>query len=487
MTKGIGITTRNRQQCLQTALNHFAAFHTDEDIYVVIDDNSDNWVLNARIVAQFAEEVNARVTYRRSTDRLGIAGAKNECLIALSSMDDIFLFDDDAFPRCSGWSSNWVAASRQWGIHHSMFNVAADWENADDAFYKVIRSLGEGPGGMSDWSNCCGVALHFTKECIKKIGGYDVAAARNVYGYEHAQMSRRANMAGMTQGMQYPSPTEIHQWIYSIDMSWFWKHWDPPFDIPWISEFRSSVTPEEASRTEDNAQMMRTRTARVRLPSSHRTTEHQFSVDAIIPCKSNFEGLQQLVQQLVDDQSVLNIVVVADGDAARSAIASMHLPIDLLSVSLSAGLHKMWNMGLDRLKHTGRHIAIINDDVSLTPGAMSVVAEILDSNPQLGLVSPSQDPNHSAPLDVTTGFAGYCMVIARDLATQWRFDENMMWWYGDNDVIMWVSKTMGRLTALTGSCHALGNRSHTINTDPPPNFHSDIANDARIYRSKWES
>lgn len=485
MTKGIGITTRNRQQCLETSLNHFAAFHTDEDLYVVIDDNSDNWLLNARLVAQFARGVDARVVYRRSTERLGIAGAKNECLIELHSMDDIFLFDDDAFPRCPEWSSNWAAAAKTWGIEHSMFNVSADWDNGDEAFYRVTQTLGDGPEGMSDWSNCCGVALHFTQKCINKIGGYDVAAARNVYGYEHAQMSRRAALAGLTKGMKYPSPTMIHEWVYSIDMSWFWKHWDPPFDIPWVADFRSSVTPEEASRTEDNAPMMRTTRARVPLPRAHRSVEHRFSVDAIIPCKSNFAGLELLVGQLVDDPAVLDIVVVADGDAARSHIAAMNLPVDLRSVELSVGLHKMWNHGLNRLDGSGRHVAIINDDVSLTPGAMSTVAAMLDANPELGLISPSQDPAHTTPLDVTTGFAGYCMVLARDLAPQWRFDEQMMWWYGDNDVIMWVSKTMGRLTGLTGACHALGNRSHTITTDPPPNFHADIQNDAKLYHAKW--
>lgn len=484
MTKGIGITTRNRQNCLRTSLEHFAAFHTDEDVYVIIDDNSDDWLANARLVEKFRAAVSASVVYRHSARRLGIAGAKNECLLELQHVDDVFLFDDDAFPRVAGWSGKWVAASRKWDVHHSMFNVSADWGD-HPSFYRITSSMGSGETGMSDWSNCCGVALHFTRQCLDAIGGYDTEAALNVYGYEHAQMSQRARRALLTKGMNYPSPTEIHEWIYSIDMSWFWKKWDPPCEIPWLADFRSSVTPEEASKTEDNAPMMTRSVVNVPLPAISNTLAPTFLVDAVIPCKSNFDGLVTLVAQLCEDAAVGRIVVVADGEAAFEHIQSLNLPTELLSVPLSIGLHRMWNLGMDAVVTGERHVAIINDDVSLSPGAMSTVARLLDANPQLGLLSPSQDAEHSFELNPTTGFAGYCMVLAKDLAPQWRFDETMMWWYGDNDVIMWVTHTMDRVTALTGWCHALGNRSQTINNDPPPNFHADIANDAKIFMRKW--
>ena len=77
------------------------------------------------------------------------------------------------------------------------------------------------------------------------------------------------------------------------------------------------------------------------------------------------------------------------------------------------------------------------------------------------------------------------MVIAKDLIDEWRFDEEMMWWYGDNDIILWVSKIKGRLTGLSGSAHALNNRSQTIRNDPPPNFQEHINNDARLFKEKW--
>ena len=79
------------------------------------------------------------------------------------------------------------------------------------------------------------------------------------------------------------------------------------------------------------------------------------------------------------------------------------------------------------------------------------------------------------------------MVISSDLVDLWRFDEKMMWWYGDVDVIMWTSRIMKRRTGLTGLCHATGNRSHTITTNPPPNFHKDIENDARLFGEKWNN
>jgi hypothetical protein len=207
--------------------------------------------------------------------------------------------------------------------------------------------------------------------------------------------------------------------------------------------------------------------------------------DVIIPCKSNFDGLQGLVASLVNDPGTREIVVVADGQNAYDRIESFDLPVTLLSVPLASGIHKMWNLGMDAIQGNNRHLAIINDDVSLSDNAISTVVKMLDADPAKGLVTPSQNADDRFEFVETTAFAGYCMVIAKDLVSEWRFDERMMWWYGDNDVIMWVRHTKNRITGLTALCYALGNHSHTIYYDPPPNFNTDIERDSEIYKTKW--
>lgn len=209
--------------------------------------------------------------------------------------------------------------------------------------------------------------------------------------------------------------------------------------------------------------------------------------NVIIPTKTNVEDLNNLLINLDEDPSVREVVVVADGDAAYDRLLrDSPVDITLLKVPLSVGLHTMWNLGMEYLKGREDHLAIINDDVTLSPRAIGNVCGLLDSNPSLGLLTPTPDQSLTDTLSETTGFAGFCMVVAKDLVDHWRFDERMKWWYGDNDIILWVNKTMNRITGVTGVAYSLNNRSYTITNSPPPNFHADIENDARIFHSKWK-
>ena len=486
MKIGIGITTRNRPHVLKTALDHFLYFHTNEAKYVIVDDCSDGEKKCNEIVDEFTLKVNAEVIFRQSNERLGIAKAKNACLASLSDCDHIFLFDDDAWPKISGWAEKWVNASIATDTHHSMFNMRL---SDHDDFFCVIDTIGEGETAVCEWSNCMGLALYFSQHCIKRIGGYDHGRAKNVYGYEHAQMSKRAKMANLTRGCNYLSPRDVSKWIFSADLSWGWKQQLPPFETPWLNDFKSSVTPEEAGETEQNSAMMQIHEFFIPLVDPIKDINTAFDkskIDVIIPTKSNFEDLYKLIDSLSLDDSVGEIIIIADGQETLDKLNQHdNTSATVLSVPRSSGIHVMWNLGLNHVYGRNRYVAIINDDVSLDQNALSKMCSILDKYPEIGLVTPIDNPDVTDEFIQTTGFAGYCMVIAKDLIDEWRFDEEMMWLYGDNDIILWVSKIKGRLTGLSGSAHALNNRSQTIRNDPPPNFQEHINNDARLFKEKW--
>lgn len=76
------------------------------------------------------------------------------------------------------------------------------------------------------------------------------------------------------------------------------------------------------------------------------------------------------------------------------------------------------------------------------------------------------------------------MMLAADLAAEWRFDERMKWWCGDDDVLNWVRITKGRTAAICASSRCSDNASWTIQHDPPAGFHATVAEDVRIYQSK---
>lgn len=217
------------------------------------------------------------------------------------------------------------------------------------------------------------------------------------------------------------------------------------------------------------------------------------AIDVVIPTKSNFDGLFNLVSQLEIDNSVKTVVVVCDGENAISAISG-NLPPKavVLMAELSIGIHKMWNIGIEYLVQNdsianGNHVAFINDDVSLSGECMSKMCSVLDSDKSIGLVTPSWTDEVNEYFIPSTAFAGFCMCVRSELINEWRFDERMKWWYGDNDIISWVTCDKDMQTGISGIGKAIGNKSHTITNDPPTNFHNLIHEDARIYHEKWDA
>ena len=235
---GIGITTRNRPNILYACLLHFAAFLPKDALFVIIDDTSKDWANNQAIVENFSNDHgnHCKVIYKYNQERLGISGSKNECLLALQDCEDVFLFDDDAWPQKENWDQIWLAAVRNHGIGHSLWATPVD-------FIKAIGIVGSGETELTIWNQCLGVCLHFNRACLNALGGYDARA--KIYGYEHAQMSQRAHRAGFTRFNSYVSPSISSELIYSLDISYGWKK-QQPLLIAWDEPLVSSVTQLEA-------------------------------------------------------------------------------------------------------------------------------------------------------------------------------------------------------------------------------------------------
>ena len=217
-------------------------------------------------------------------------------------------------------------------------------------------------------------------------------------------------------------------------------------------------------------------------------------IDVVIPHKSNRSGLDKLVAQLMSDNKVNKIIVVTDGTEGYS-FALPPDKVSVVAVKRGVGIHKMWNLGLS-LADADSHVAFINDDVSLAKDCMSTLCAVLDEDPTIGLVCPHYADAPEQPdiecfttcrgrYDGSGGMAGFCMVLSNELTKQWRFDETMMWWYGDDDLVNWVNKTAGCKCILTSRTYCRHAHSQTVDNDPPENFAQLVANDKKIYESKW--
>lgn len=246
MKYGVGITTRNRTECLKYSLLHFSKFKQKNVKYVVIDDCSD-FGDNKEIVDSFKKEVQEEVIYLRSNKRLGVSNAKNACLYQLLDCDYVFLFDDDAWPIADDWADAWSFINDSAGVGHSMFNVVDNnILNTNPAYHRNVKTLSS-IKDMSELENAFGVLLYFNRECLNAIGGFDPNPP-HLYGYEHAQVSQRANRAGFTCSKKYLVPTKAHELIYSVDISYRMLGLLPPIDIPSLMSMGSAVSPEDRAK-----------------------------------------------------------------------------------------------------------------------------------------------------------------------------------------------------------------------------------------------
>lgn len=223
------------------------------------------------------------------------------------------------------------------------------------------------------------------------------------------------------------------------------------------------------------------------------------NVHAVIPCKSNLDGLVSVLKQLEKEFSVQTVTVVADGDEAYLNIKNRLKEekiygIYVAQVELGSGIHVMWNKGMTGSE--GNHVLFINDDVTFDEGAIDALAGLLDYADGVGIACPNYDRRAIAGLfqavsiacpgnyDGTDGLAGFCMMLRSDMASEWKFDERMKWYYGDNDVINWV-RSKEKIAVICAASTMQLNPSWTMRNDPPANFKEVTEQDRILFEKKW--
>ena len=106
-------------------------------------------------------------------------------------------------------------------------------------------------------------------------------------------------------------------------------------------------------------------------------------------------------------------------------------------------LYRLWNNGVTyAIEHGADYICVINDDVTILPGAVLTMASVLAAHPEVGVVYPDYRRSTSLGPDVNwqpvptegtwgrRGMSGWCFMFRADLGV--RFDEEYRLWYGDD-------------------------------------------------------
>lgn len=199
---GIAISTYNRPEVLQCSLEYIKRY-TDSDIHIaVFDDGSTTHQKNNEICLKHGVEY-----YHK--ENVGIAKNKNRGIKRFNTYDHVFLLDDDIFPKKHGWIEYYITSAQSSGNHHLLYM----FENATGRdHHKVSKDHGN---GITEFHSCGGVLVYIDKKVIQTVGGFNKNFG--IYGYEHAEYSRRIHRAGFTPNGQYIAPSQAYDYVCSLD------------------------------------------------------------------------------------------------------------------------------------------------------------------------------------------------------------------------------------------------------------------------------
>lgn len=216
---------------------------------------------------------------------------------------------------------------------------------------------------------------------------------------------------------------------------------------------------------------------------------------AIIPYKGKLAMTQDLVDQLAEDK----IPTLALNNGAVEETVSGAISI----LAPGWNIHQMWNRGLKwaAKTHPHAHVAILNNDIRLSEGCLPTIAKFLSSRWDILLCSPNYDGRHlkdrefqhvqgicANRYDGTGGIAGFAMVLNNKLASGWRFDTDMQWWFGDADLTYHVGRmTQGQGLAvhLTTWVEHLDGGGQTAGDWMDEKWIHLLQADQEIFESKW--
>ena len=219
-------------------------------------------------------------------------------------------------------------------------------------------------------------------------------------------------------------------------------------------------------------------------------------VDVIIPTRLNPSTLTSMMKVLGSDPRIGQVIIVADGNKAYHAVRNAQYEAVILHVPDRDGIHRMWNLGLE-LVTPGHHVMLLNDDLTINADTVSGCADTIDRNPRLGLCCPNYSGEtitadyravHTTcrgRYDGSGGLGGFAMMLRSTVVPSWFFDEKMVWWYGDDDILNHVVITLGMDAGICRDSTCADNNSHTTNTDPPPGFNEIVWSDREVFDRKW--
>ena len=217
---GIAITTRNRPEVLRYTLAKFAQFYDQEQVIVVIDDNSTCREENKKIVEEYGHYISMYYLY--NAERLGIPRSKNRGFQFLKGHSHQFWFDDDCFPKCAKWYEPFIEAMEYQG--HLLY--LRNWAHIHPVLH--FRNVVEYTGATA-------CLMTFRKDMYDDVEGF--WEGFSMYGKWHPALTQKMSKHN---AVKYGTLFEVEKYIYAFDID------GKPKDFE--HEFGSCMSEEERQK-----------------------------------------------------------------------------------------------------------------------------------------------------------------------------------------------------------------------------------------------
>lgn len=151
--------------------------------------------------------------------------------------------------------------------------------------------------------------------------------------------------------------------------------------------------------------------------------------DCLASIRDQVDGVVVVANQGYPADDLTGVIVVRDDAGDRN-------------------ISRWWNLGLDRLVHLGLmqwNALVLNDDTRLGPGAAWRLADTMRAHAAAIAYPGTSERLLTAPsLDRITG---WCFMLRGEGGL--RADEQLAWWYGDND-LDWKARLRGGAVTVPG-------------------------------------
>lgn len=213
---------------------------------------------------------------------------------------------------------------------------------------------------------------------------------------------------------------------------------------------------------------------------------------AVIPTRDRHDMVADCINSVVDQ--VDRVIVVdnlssppIDPEPWYGKVGVVTVPIDPPNIST------LWNVGL-ALADAGAHqygaaewdIAVLNSDVTVPPGWIERLSTAMRATAAV-LAYPDQHGGQQAvlhtkaqPIDLRQRITGYAYMLRGE--TGLRLDEDLAWWYGDDD-LDWRAREQGGALLVPGI--SVEHRCPNGSMYERPELQQQAGRDRETFQRKW--